>query len=153
MAVFCNHSFVYLLIFLNLTNAYKLCMCLIFLSITFKWSSYIKSNPFVIGLQTVNICHLFRNGKDGGKEMRYEVYCLWARCLHHWKKPFRKHGKFDFNDNLTKYLRDLTKGEIVDNPPPPDAITISTQIFVIRYLDDNYWLICTKKTINYCLSP
>ena len=64
-----------------------------------------------------------RHYKGGGMERRFEVNRRRARSLRYRRTPFRKHGNFDFNDNLKKYLRDVTKGEIVDDPPPPDAIT------------------------------
>ena len=60
--------------------------------------------------------------KDRGKKARYEVYRLWARLLRHRRTPYKKHGRFDFHDDLKWYLRDVTKGEAVDDDPPSDAI-------------------------------
>ena len=60
-------------------------------------------------------CSTFR---DGGKKARYEVYRLWARLLRHRRTPYKKHGRFDFQDDLKWYLRDVTKEDVVDDDPP-----------------------------------
>ena len=42
--------------------------------------------------------------KDGGKRNRYEVYRLWARLLSHRQTSYKKHGIFDFHNDLKWYL-------------------------------------------------
>ena len=46
---------------------------------------------------SLNFCSIF---KDGGKKARYEVYRLWARLLRHRRTPHKKHGRFNFHDDL-----------------------------------------------------
>ena len=43
---------------------------------------------------------------------------------------YKKHGKFDFHDDLKWYLQDVTKGEVVDDDPPSDAIYFDLESFV-----------------------
>ena len=79
--------------------------------------------------------------KDGGKKARYEVYQLWARLLRHRRTPYKKHGRFDFDENIKWYLRNVTKGEIVDDDPPADAIKVDAASFVkyvVRHLDEAF---------------
>ena len=86
----------------------------------------------------LDFCEMF---KDKGKSGRYEVYRLWARLLRHRRTPYKKHGRFDFDDTLKWYLRRVSKGDIVDADPPPDAIIIPADHFVkfvIRHLDEAY---------------
>ena len=74
-----------------------------------------------------------------GIKRRYEVYRLWARLLHHRRSKLPHSSKFDFDGILKRYLRELTGGEVVDDPPPPDSLKITKKQFVdyvVRYLDD-----------------
>ena len=45
----------------------------------------------------LNFCSTF---KDGGKKACYEVYRLSAKLLRHRQTPYKKHGRFDFHDDL-----------------------------------------------------
>ena len=86
----------------------------------------------------LNFCSIF---KEGGIKARYEVYRLWARLLRHRRTPFKKHGKFDFDGSLKWYLRSVTKGDVVDDDPPPDAIVVTKEQFVryvLRHLDEAF---------------
>ena len=91
-----------------------------------------------------NICvavvlHFCSTFKDGGKKTRYEVYRHWARLLRHRRTCYKKHGRFDFHDDLKWYLRDVTKGEVLGDDPPSDAIYVDSGSFVkivIRHLDE-----------------
>ena len=79
--------------------------------------------------------------KDGGKEARYECYRLWARLLRHKRTPYKKYDHFNFDARLKDYLRMVSKGDIVDAPPPLDATIVSPEHFVkfvVRYLDDAF---------------
>ena len=76
--------------------------------------------------------------KDGGKKARYEVYRLWAGLFRHRRTPYKKYGRYDFHDDLKWYLRDVTKGEVVDNDPPSNAINVDSESFVkcvVRHSD------------------
>ena len=57
-------------------------------------------------------------------------------------KNYRPHPfpNFDFDDTVKVYLREVTKGEFVDHPPPPGTITFTPEVVkcVVRYLDDAY---------------
>ena len=55
--------------------------------------------------------------KDGRQKPRYEIYRLWARLLRHRRISYKKHGRFDFHNDLKWYLRDVAKGEFVDDDP------------------------------------
>ena len=41
-----------------------------------------------------------------------------------------KHGRFDFHNDLKRYLRNATKGEVVDDDPPSNAIVVYPESFV-----------------------
>ena len=75
--------------------------------------------------------------EDGGKKVRYEVYRLWARLLRHRRTLYKKHGRFDFHDDLKWYLRDVTKREVADDDLPSHAIYVNSESFVkfvVRHL-------------------
>ena len=71
------------------------------------------------------------------EKTRYVVCRLWARMLRHQRKPYKKHGRFDFLDELKWYLQDVTELEIVDDDPASDAIYVDSESFVkfaVRHL-------------------
>ena len=71
--------------------------------------------------------------KDAGKKARYEVH----RLSQDWRL-YKTHIRFDFQDDLKWYLRNVTKGEVVDDDLPSDAIYVDSENFVkfvFRHLD------------------
>ena len=58
------------------------------------------------------------------------VYRLRARLLGHRRTPDKKHGRFNFHDNVKWYLRDVTKKEVVNDDPSSDVIYIDLDSFV-----------------------
>ena len=76
-----------------------------------------------------------------GIKRRYKVYRLWARLLHHRRSRLPHHSKFDFDGILKRYLRDLTEGEVVDDPPNPDSLKITKKQYVdyvVQYSGDYF---------------
>ena len=64
---------------------------------------------------------------------------LWTRLLRHRQTPYKKHERFDFYDDLKWYLWDVTKGEVVDDDHPSNAIYVDSESFVkslVRHLDE-----------------
>ena len=56
-----------------------------------------------------------------------------------WTRPYKKHERFRFYDDLKWYLWDVTKGEVVDDDPPSNAIYVDSESFVkslVRHLDE-----------------
>ena len=73
------------------------------------------------------------------KRSRYCCYRLWAKLLRHRRSPYPRDGRFDFNDCLKTYIRNITMGDVVDADPPAGAIMIESESFVkfvVRHLDD-----------------
>ena len=71
-----------------------------------------------------------------GKKAYCEVCRIWVRLLRHRRTPYKKHGIFHFLDDLKWYLRDVTKGEVVNDNTLSDAIYINSESFVkfvVRY--------------------
>lgn len=59
----------------------------------------------------------------------------------HWKKTYKKHGKFDFHNGLKQYLRNIAKGENVGNDSPSDTAVVDPNSFVkfvISHLDEPF---------------
>ena len=68
-------------------------------------------------------------------------YRLWARLLRHRRTPFSPRAIFDWDESLKKYLRETTGGDPTDKPPPPEAIKITKEnfvVYVVRHIDDCY---------------
>ena len=74
-----------------------------------------------------------------GKKERYEVCQVWASLLPHRRTPCDQNGRFNFHESLKWYLRNITKGEIVDDDTVPDAIEVDPDNFVkfvVRHLGE-----------------
>ena len=81
------------------------------------------------------VCSTFKDEE----KVRYVVYRLWARLLRYRRTPYKKHERLDFHDDLKRYLWDVTKGEVADDDPPSDTISVDSASFVkfvVRYLDE-----------------
>ena len=74
-----------------------------------------------------NFCSPFN---DGGIKTRYVVYRLWARLLRYRQTLYKKHGRFDFHDDLKWCLRDVTKREVADDDHLSDVIYVDSESFV-----------------------
>ena len=58
--------------------------------------------------------------------------------MRHRRRLYKTHIRFDFQDDLKWYLRNVTKGEVVDDDLPSDAIYVDSENFVkfvFRHLD------------------
>ena len=69
------------------------------------------------------------------------MYRLWAQLLRHRRAKLDRRAIFDFDEARKAYLREITAGEIVDAPPPNNAIRITEELFakyVVRFIDDYY---------------
>ena len=51
---------------------------------------------------------------DGGKEIRYEVYRLWARILRKRRTPFHQRNIFIHDDLLKTFLRQISGVDVSD---------------------------------------
>lgn len=64
------------------------------------------------------------------KKVFYEVYQLWARLLHQRKTTYKKHEMFGFHENTKWSFWNITKEEVDDDDPLPEAFEVDSDNFV-----------------------
>lgn len=72
------------------------------------------------------------------KKVFYEVYQLCARLLHHRKTTYKKHEMFGFHENTKWSFWNITKEEVDDDDPLPEAFEVDSDNFVkfiVSHLD------------------
>ena len=85
--------------------------------------------------ETDNFFYFCSTFKKGGKKAHYEVYKLWARLLRHRRTLYKKHRRSDFHNDLTWYLGNVKKGELVDDELH-QILLLSTQRVLLNLFSD-----------------